>query len=42
MKNYINDTLKPRTAYQPKKGGPSPTMTTARGLYSQEKMARCT
>jgi hypothetical protein len=24
MKNYVNDTLKPRTADQPKKGGSSP------------------
>jgi hypothetical protein len=24
IKNYVNDTLKPRTADQPKKGGPSP------------------
>jgi hypothetical protein len=32
MKNYVNDTLKPRTACQPKKGGPSPTTTTVRGL----------
>jgi hypothetical protein len=24
MKNYVNGTLKPRTANQPKKGGPSP------------------
>jgi hypothetical protein len=24
MKNYVNDTLKPRTADQPKKGGPPP------------------
>jgi hypothetical protein len=24
MKNYVNDTLKPRTPDQPKKGGPSP------------------
>jgi hypothetical protein len=24
MKNYVNGTLKPRTADQPNKGGPSP------------------
>jgi hypothetical protein len=24
MKNYVNDTLKPRAVDQPKKGGPSP------------------
>jgi hypothetical protein len=42
MKNYVKGTLKPRTADQPKKGGPFPTTTTARGLRSLEKTVRCT
>jgi hypothetical protein len=32
IKNYVNGTLKPRMADQPKKGGPPPTTATARGL----------
>jgi hypothetical protein len=42
MRNYVNGTLEPRAADQPKKGGPSPTTTTARGLCTQEKMVQCT
>jgi hypothetical protein len=42
IKNYVNDTLKPRTADQPKKGESPPTTTTARGICTQVKMVRCT
>jgi hypothetical protein len=42
MKNYVNDTLEPRGVDHPKKGGPSPTTTTARGLCTQEKTVWCT
>jgi hypothetical protein len=41
IKTYVKDTLKPRAADPPKKGGPSPTMTT-RGLCTQVKMAQST
>jgi hypothetical protein len=40
MKNNIKGTLKQRTADQPQKGGPFPTMMTARRLRSLEKTTR--
>jgi hypothetical protein len=42
MKNYVNGTLKPRTADQPKKGGPSPDNDDGPGLCSQGKTTQCT
>jgi hypothetical protein len=42
IKNYINDTLKQRTADQPKKGGPPPNNDDSRGLCTRVKMAQCT
>jgi hypothetical protein len=41
MKYCVNDTLKLRTADQPKKGGPSPDNDDGAGLHSQGKTARC-
>jgi hypothetical protein len=32
MKNYVNSSLKPRTADQPKKGGPSPDNNDSAGV----------
>jgi hypothetical protein len=42
MKNYINGTLKPRTADQPKKGGPPPDNDDGAGARTQVKTVRCT
>jgi hypothetical protein len=42
MKNYVNGTLKPRTADQPKKGGSSPDNDDGVGLCTRGKTARCT
>jgi hypothetical protein len=42
IKNYVNDTLKPRAADPLKKGGPPPTTTMAQGLCTQVKMVRST
>jgi hypothetical protein len=42
INNYVNGTLKPRTADQPKKGGQPLTTMTDRGLRTQAKMVRCT
>jgi hypothetical protein len=40
MKNYVNNTLKPRTADQPKKGGPSPDNDDGAGaVYPCEDVA---
>jgi hypothetical protein len=38
IKNYVNSTLKPRTADPPKKGGPPLTTKTPRGLRTHVKM----
>jgi hypothetical protein len=42
MKNYVNGTLKPRTANFPKKGGPPPDNDDGAGLHTRAKTARCT
>jgi hypothetical protein len=42
MKNYVNDTLKPRMAEQHKKGGPSPDNDDGAGLRTRVRTAQCT
>jgi hypothetical protein len=42
MKNYVNNTLKPRTADQPKKGGPSPDDDDGTGAAYTGETAWCT
>jgi hypothetical protein len=42
IKNYVNSTLKPRTADPPKKGGPPPITMMARGLCTEVKIERST
>jgi hypothetical protein len=42
MKNYVNNTLKPRTADQPKKGGPSPDDDDGAGAAYPGETAWCT
>jgi hypothetical protein len=42
MKNYVKDTLKPKTADQPEKQGPSPDNDDGPVLHSLERMVRCT
>jgi hypothetical protein len=42
IKNYVNDTLKPRTANQPKKGGPPPDNDDGAGLCTRVKMVQST
>jgi hypothetical protein len=42
MKNYVKDTLKPKTADRPEKQGPSPDNDDGPVLHSLERMVRCT
>jgi hypothetical protein len=42
MKNYVNNTLKPRTADQPKKGGPSPDDDDGTGAAYPGETVWCT
>jgi hypothetical protein len=42
IKNYVNGTLKPRTADPPKKGGPPPDNDDGAGLCTQVKTERST